>query len=238
MIPWLLQKVFGTKHERELKKIHPMVARINELEPKMRERSDEELRALTAKYKERLGNGEPLDSLLPRPSRPAARPGGACSTCATSTCSSSAASPCTAGDRGDEDRRGQDARVDAARVPQRPGGQRGAHRHGQRLPRHARRRVDGAHPPLSRALEGAPWSTRRATGRRRPRTARHHLRAEQRVRLRLPARQHEVLASTTARSETCTTPSSTRSTRSSSTRRARRSSSPGPGRARRSSTAR
>jgi len=64
MIPWLLQKVFGTKNERELKKIHPMVARINELEPKMRERSDEELRALTAKYKERLGNGEKLDSLL------------------------------------------------------------------------------------------------------------------------------------------------------------------------------
>ena len=55
---------------------------------------------------------------------------------------------------------------------------------------------------------------------------RHHLRHQQRVRLRLPARQHEVRRSTTTCSASSTTPSSTRSTRSSSTRRARRSSSP------------
>ncbi|MBL8602733.1 MAG: preprotein translocase subunit SecA [Myxococcales bacterium] len=64
MIPWLLQKVFGTKNERELKKIRPMVARINDLEPKMRERSDDELRALTAAYRQRIDNGENLDAML------------------------------------------------------------------------------------------------------------------------------------------------------------------------------
>jgi len=65
MIPWLIQKVFGTKHERELKKIRPVVAAVNELEPKMRELSDDGLRANTVKFKERIGNGEPLDKLLP-----------------------------------------------------------------------------------------------------------------------------------------------------------------------------
>jgi preprotein translocase subunit SecA len=37
MIPWLLQKIFGTKHEREIKTMRPKIAAINDLEPKMRE---------------------------------------------------------------------------------------------------------------------------------------------------------------------------------------------------------
>ncbi len=65
MIPWLLQKVFGTKHERELKKIRPLVAAINDLEPKIRELSDEGLRGKTVHFKERIGNGESLDKVLP-----------------------------------------------------------------------------------------------------------------------------------------------------------------------------
>ena len=65
MIPWLLQKVFGTKHERELKKIRPLVVAINDLEPKMRELSDDGLRGKTVAFKERVGNGEHLDKLLP-----------------------------------------------------------------------------------------------------------------------------------------------------------------------------
>jgi preprotein translocase subunit SecA len=65
MIPWLLQKIFGTKHERELKKMRPKIAAINDLEPKMRALSDDDLRGLTAKYKERIDNGESLDALLP-----------------------------------------------------------------------------------------------------------------------------------------------------------------------------
>jgi preprotein translocase subunit SecA len=65
MIPWLLQKVFGTKHERELKKTRPLVAAINDLEPKMRELSDDGLRGKTIAFKERIGNGEHLDKVLP-----------------------------------------------------------------------------------------------------------------------------------------------------------------------------
>ena len=56
---------------------------------------------------------------------------------------------------------------------------------------------------------------------------RHHLRHEQRVRVRLPARQHGLAPGSTWSSGATTSPSSTRSTRSSSTRPARRSSSPG-----------
>ena len=67
---------------------------------------------------------------------------------------------------------------------------------------------------------------------------RHHLRPEQRVRLRLPARQHEVRRRTAWSSASSTTRSSTRSTRSSSTRRARRSSSPARPRSRPTSTSR
>ncbi len=65
MIPWLLQKILGTKHERELKKMRPQVAAINELEPKMRELSDDALRGNTVRFKERIGNGESMDKLLP-----------------------------------------------------------------------------------------------------------------------------------------------------------------------------
>ena len=65
MIPWLLQKILGTKHERELKKMRPQVAAINDLDSKMRKLSDDELRQNTVKFKERIGNGESLDKLLP-----------------------------------------------------------------------------------------------------------------------------------------------------------------------------
>ncbi|MEZ4390033.1 MAG: preprotein translocase subunit SecA [Polyangiales bacterium] len=64
MIPWLLQKIFGTKHEREIKTMRPKIVAINELESKMKALSDDELRALTVKYKERIDNGESLDSLM------------------------------------------------------------------------------------------------------------------------------------------------------------------------------
>ncbi len=65
MIPWLLQKIFGTKHERELKKIRPLVAAINDLEPKLRDLTDDDLRRNTVRFKERVGNGESLDKMLP-----------------------------------------------------------------------------------------------------------------------------------------------------------------------------
>ena len=113
--------------------------------------SDEALRAKTAEFKARVANGETLDAILPEafavvreagkrvlqhaPLRRAAdrRHGAA-----------------PRQDRRDAHRRGQDAGRHAAGLPQRAGRQGRARRHGQRLPRAARRRLDGAHLPLPR----------------------------------------------------------------------------------------
>ncbi|MFZ0135155.1 MAG: preprotein translocase subunit SecA [Desulfobacterales bacterium] len=60
-----LTKVFGSKNERELKKLQPVIEQINALEPGLKALSDDQLKAQTAGFKERLGNGEPLEDLLP-----------------------------------------------------------------------------------------------------------------------------------------------------------------------------
>jgi len=59
------KKIFGTKNERELKKLWPVVQQINDLEPKMQALSDADLKAQTTKFRERLAQGENLDDLLP-----------------------------------------------------------------------------------------------------------------------------------------------------------------------------
>ncbi len=65
MIFDFLTKVFGSKNERELKRLHPLVERINALEPDIQALSDAELKGQTGSLKERYGNGESLDDLLP-----------------------------------------------------------------------------------------------------------------------------------------------------------------------------
>ncbi|MGA8179641.1 MAG: preprotein translocase subunit SecA, partial [Desulfobacterales bacterium] len=60
-----LTKVFGSKNERELKKIRPFVEKINDFEPQMQSMSDETLKAQTKIFKDRLNNGESLDDILP-----------------------------------------------------------------------------------------------------------------------------------------------------------------------------
>ena len=61
----LLSKVFGTHSEREVKRILPLVDKIEALGPEYEKLSDEELKAKTPEFKERLANGETLDDLLP-----------------------------------------------------------------------------------------------------------------------------------------------------------------------------
>ena len=61
----IVDKVFGTHSERELKLINPIVDKVEALRPKMQELSDEELRNKTKEYKNRYAEGESLDSLLP-----------------------------------------------------------------------------------------------------------------------------------------------------------------------------
>ncbi len=65
MIGNLLTKVFGSKNERVLKRLDPLVAQINNLEPEVQADSDEQLRARTEKFRQRLTDGETLDDLLP-----------------------------------------------------------------------------------------------------------------------------------------------------------------------------
>ncbi|MDX2497171.1 MAG: preprotein translocase subunit SecA, partial [Desulfobacterales bacterium] len=65
MVSNLLTKVFGSKNERELKKIEPVVEKTNAFEPRIQTMSDEDLKAQTQRFKDRLNNGESLDDLLP-----------------------------------------------------------------------------------------------------------------------------------------------------------------------------
>ena len=65
MIGNLIKGIFGSKNERELKRLAPQVEAINRLEPSFQELSDGQLQSKTAEFKERLSRGEPLESLLP-----------------------------------------------------------------------------------------------------------------------------------------------------------------------------
>ena len=61
----IAKKIFGTENDRKLKKLRPLVDKINGLEPKFEAMTDDALRAQTEVYRERLQAGETLDDLLP-----------------------------------------------------------------------------------------------------------------------------------------------------------------------------
>ncbi len=65
MITSLLTKVFGSKNDRELKKLQPTIENINAFEPEIQALSDEQLRAQAVLFRQRLENGESLDDILP-----------------------------------------------------------------------------------------------------------------------------------------------------------------------------
>lgn len=65
MLNRILAKIFGTKNEREIKSILPIIDQINSLEPSLQGLSDDELRAKTVEFKDRVSKAESLDSLLP-----------------------------------------------------------------------------------------------------------------------------------------------------------------------------
>jgi preprotein translocase subunit SecA len=65
MIEWFLKKIFGSKNERELKRLAPLVDRITALEPECRAWPDSRFHQKTAEFKERLARGESLEELLP-----------------------------------------------------------------------------------------------------------------------------------------------------------------------------
>ena len=61
----ILKKIVGSKNDRELKRIRPMVDQINDFEQRVSPLTDDQLRAKTAEFKERIGKGESLDEILP-----------------------------------------------------------------------------------------------------------------------------------------------------------------------------
>src|SRR6195952_3190189 len=65
MLDTLLAKVVGTQNDRELKRLRPIVAQVNALEPAIQALSDAQLRGKTAEFRQRLANGDTLDDLLP-----------------------------------------------------------------------------------------------------------------------------------------------------------------------------
>src|SRR6187455_1141333 len=65
MIGQLLAKVIGTQNEREIKRLRPRVVEINALEPAIQSLTDEQLRAKTVEFRERLAKGATIDDLLP-----------------------------------------------------------------------------------------------------------------------------------------------------------------------------
>ena len=65
MFDTLLTKIIGSKNDRTLKRLDPLVARINELEPSVRQLDDASLRAKRQEFGARLEAGEAVDDLLP-----------------------------------------------------------------------------------------------------------------------------------------------------------------------------
>jgi preprotein translocase subunit SecA len=65
MVGLLLKKIFGSKNDRELKRIQPILERINSLEPSVTNLPDSALTAKTKEFRSRLQQGEPLDDILP-----------------------------------------------------------------------------------------------------------------------------------------------------------------------------
>jgi preprotein translocase subunit SecA len=65
LVDTILAKVIGTANDRELKRLNPLVAEINALEPQIQPLTDEELKNKTAEFRQRLAEGTELDDLLP-----------------------------------------------------------------------------------------------------------------------------------------------------------------------------
>jgi preprotein translocase subunit SecA len=62
---WILKKILGTKNERDVKRLKPLIDRINELEEEYQQLSEEELQAKTPEFRKRLEEGETVEDILP-----------------------------------------------------------------------------------------------------------------------------------------------------------------------------
>ena len=206
-----LSKVFGTKHQRDVKAMKPRVAAINALEPGIKALSDDAIRARVAEIRARVQEGlktlpekieerralsrEVLDPELVEVFALVREAAWRAIGQRHYDVQLMGGMVLHEGqDLRDADGRGQDARRDARRLAERPVRPRRPPRHRERLPRAPRRRLDGPHLPVPRLLGRLHPARHARRGAPRGLRLRHHVRHEQRVRLRLPARQHEVRA--------------------------------------------
>ena len=166
MVGWILKKILGSKNQREIKRMMPMVRRINELDEQFKSLSDDELRAKTAAVEGGAGHDrgscrtlDKLDEILPEAFAvvknacpPSDRAPGdvqrlrsaddvehGALRCAAHRRDRSASRP----HRGNGDRRRQDAGRDVAALSECAHRPRRAPRDGERLPRPPRRGMDG-----------------------------------------------------------------------------------------------
>ncbi len=65
MFDWFFKKFFSSKNQREVKRLWPIVTRINEIEAEYQRLSDDQLRAKTTEFRDRFGKGETLDQIMP-----------------------------------------------------------------------------------------------------------------------------------------------------------------------------
>jgi len=64
MVKWFIQKFIGTKNDRDLKKVRPLVSAVNDIEPRIQALTDAALRAKTAEFKNKLSQGAGFDDIL------------------------------------------------------------------------------------------------------------------------------------------------------------------------------
>ena len=81
------KNILGDSNSRDLKRLRPLVAEVGAWEDEFSALSDDQLRAKTVEFRERLEDGAALDDPSPRPSQSSGRPASAGWTCAITTCS-------------------------------------------------------------------------------------------------------------------------------------------------------
>ena len=73
MLSWILRKVLGSKNQREVKRIRPLVEKINQLEQQFQSLTEDQLREKTVQWKKDLANIDDPDELARRSARDSAR---------------------------------------------------------------------------------------------------------------------------------------------------------------------
>ena len=188
-----IQKIFGTKNERELKRIAPLIDEINRFEPAIQKLSDEALRAKTAYFREKLANGVALDDILTEAFAVVRE--AAWRTVAMRPFDVQLIGGIVLHEGKIAEMKTGEGKTLAATMPLYLNALTGkgcSAGYRERLPGQARCILDGADLQISGTLRRnhRAWPDRRGETQGLP--LRHHLRHEQRIRVRLPAGQHEV----------------------------------------------